>query len=57
MNINVELKQKFRIGDKEYHSIEEMPGDVCDTFEKAIGSQKGSGYVIKHTSTRSKFLF
>jgi hypothetical protein len=57
MNINVKLKRKFRIGNKEYNSIEEMPADVRETFEKAMVSQTGSGDVINRTSTRTKIIF
>jgi hypothetical protein len=39
MNINVNVKRKFKINGKEYDSIEEMPGDIREKFEKAMASQ------------------
>jgi hypothetical protein len=57
MNINVKLKRKFRIGDKEYNSIEEMPADVRETFERAMVSQTGSEDMISRTSMRTKIIF
>jgi hypothetical protein len=43
MNVNVNVKRKFKVNGKEYNSIEEMPQDIRNAFEKAMASKTGSG--------------
>ena len=57
MNININVKRKFKINGKEYSSIEEMPDEIRETFRKAMDSQTGSGQEISHTATRTKIIF
>jgi len=54
MNVNVNIKRKFKINGKEYNSIEEMPPDIRATFEKAMSSQAGTGIP---TMTQTKIIF
>jgi hypothetical protein len=57
MNININVKRKFKINGKEYNSIEEMPDDIRETFRKAMDSQTGSGHEINHTAMRANIIF
>ena len=57
MNININVKRKFKINGKEYNSIEEMPDDIRDAFKKALGSQTGPGHEINLTAMRTKIIF
>jgi hypothetical protein len=43
MDINVNVKRKFKINGNEYNSIEEMPPDIRNAFEKAMAAQAASG--------------
>jgi len=54
MNVNVNVKHKFKINGKEYNSIEEMPPDIRSAFEKAMSSQAGTG-IQTVTQTKIKF--
>jgi hypothetical protein len=54
MNVNVNVKRKFKINGKEYNSIEEMPPDIRSAFEKAMSSQAGTGI---QTVTQTKIIF
>ena len=57
MNINVNVKRKFKINGKEYNSIEEMPDDIRGKFEKAMDSQSVSSHQINPTTLRAKIIF
>jgi hypothetical protein len=57
MNINVNVKRNFRINGKVYHSIEEMPEDIKETFRKAMASQPDAGGTIDTASVRTKIVF
>jgi hypothetical protein len=54
MNVNVNVNRKYKINGKEYNSIEEMPPDIRNAFEKAMASQAGSGIPI---TTHTKIIF
>ena len=54
MNVNVNVKRKFKINGKEYNSIEEMPADIRNAFEKAMSSQAGT---INPAVTQTKIIF
>ena len=43
MNLNISVKRKFTINGKEYNSIEEMPAETREAFEKMMVSRVGSG--------------
>jgi hypothetical protein len=57
MNVNVNVKRKFKINGKEYNSIEEMPPDIRNAFEKAMASQAGSGQQINPATVQTKIIF
>ena len=50
MSININFKREFTVNAKKYNSIEEMPDDVREIFNKTISAQAGSvNRVIKQT--------
>lgn len=55
MNVNVNVKRKYKINGKEYNSIEEMPPDIREAFEKALASQSGKSSIL--SSQQSKIIF
>jgi hypothetical protein len=57
MNVNVNVKRKFKINGKEYNSIEEMPQDIRDAFEKAMASKTGSGLQMNPAPVQTKIIF
>jgi hypothetical protein len=40
MGISVNVKWKFKVNGKEYSSVEEMPADVREAYEKARGTSR-----------------
>jgi hypothetical protein len=57
MNVNVNVKRKFKVNGKEYNSIEEMPPDIRNAFEKAIASQADKGQPASPTTMQTKIIF
>ncbi len=57
MNFNVNVKRKFKINGKEYSSIEEMPPDISNAFEKAMVSQVGSAHPANLAKVQTKIIF
>jgi len=57
MNVNVNVKRKFKINGKEYNSIEEMPQDIRNAFEKAMASKTGSGQQVNPATMQTKIIF
>jgi len=57
MNVNVNVKRKYKINGKEYNSIEEMPSDIRKAFEKAMASQAGSDHQINQATIQTKIIF
>jgi hypothetical protein len=57
MNVNVNVKRKFKVNGKEYNSIEEMPQDIRNAFEKAMASQAGKGQSVSPTTMQTKIIF
>jgi hypothetical protein len=57
MNVNVNVKRKFKINGTEYNSIEEMPPDIRSAFEKAMASQAGSSQQINPATMQAKIIF
>ncbi len=56
MNININVKRKFKINGKEYNSIEEMPDDLREIFKKTMGSQTGTVLTTSHAAERTKIV-
>lgn len=57
MNININVKRKFKVNGKEYNSIEEMPNDIREAFEKAMASQVDSGHQVNPATMQTKIIF
>jgi len=57
MNVNVNVKRKFKVNGKEYNSIEEMPQDIRNAFEKAMASKTGSGQQVNPATMQTKIIF
>ncbi len=55
--VNVNVKRKFKIGGREYNSVDEMPADIRETFEKAMASRTDSGHKEKSALIRTKINF
>ncbi len=53
MNINVNIKRKFKVNGKEYNSIEEMPDEIREAFKKAMDTQVSES----STATRTRIIF
>jgi cobalamin biosynthesis Co2+ chelatase CbiK len=56
MNININVKRKYKINGKEYNSIEEMPEDIRKAFEKAMISKDGKSSQTT-TKMQNKIMF
>jgi hypothetical protein len=57
MNVNVNVKRKIKVNGKEYNSIEEMPPDIRNAFEKAMASRAGSGRQEDPATVQTKIIF
>jgi hypothetical protein len=57
VNININVKRKFKVNGKEYNSIEEMPNDIRKAFEKAMASQADSGHQVNPATMQTKIIF
>jgi hypothetical protein len=57
MNVNINVKRKFKVNGKEYNSIEEMPYDIREAFEKAMASQADSGHHVNPATMQPKIIF
>jgi hypothetical protein len=54
MNINVNVKRKFKVNGREYNSVEDMPPDIQNAFKKAMASQATTG---NPTVRQNKIIF
>ena len=57
MNVNVNVKRKFKVNGKEYNSIEEMPPEIRNAFEKAMALRAGSGQQEDPATVQTKIIF
>ena len=57
MNIKFNVNRKYVVNGKEYHSLEEMPDDIRNAFEKAMASQGGQGLRFEQKKTVNKITF
>jgi hypothetical protein len=56
MNINVNVVKKFKVNNAEYNSLEEMPPDVRETFQKLMSVQgRTPAQVIRTSKTKIDF--
>ncbi len=57
MKININIKRKFKIGGKEYNSLEEMPDDIRATFKKAKVLPSASEHQTSADALGTKIIF
>jgi len=57
MNVNVNVRRKFKVNGKEYNSVEEMPQGIQNAFEKAMASKTGSGQQVNPATMQTKIIF
>jgi hypothetical protein len=57
MSISLKVNRKYKIKGKEYNSIEEMPPDIRNAFEKAMASREGSDHQGSPALVRTKIIF
>jgi septal ring-binding cell division protein DamX len=57
MNININIKRRYKINGKEYDSIENVPEDMRDIFKKAIDLQTGTTSQINPAAIKTKIVF
>jgi hypothetical protein len=56
MTVNINIKKKYKINGKEYSSVEEMPQNIREAFEKAMASKTGLASMTT-PATRTKIIF
>lgn len=54
MNVNINVKKIFKVNGKEYNSIEKMPPDIRNAFEKAMAGQADT---VLPSLTQTKIIF
>ena len=57
MNININVTRNFKINGKEYHSVEEMPDEIRQIYEKAMALKAGAKQPIHSAEARAKIIF
>ncbi len=56
MNVNINVKRRYKINGKEYDSIEDMPEDLRDMFKKASGLKMGTANQINQVGIWTKIV-
>jgi hypothetical protein len=57
MNLNINIKRNYKVNGKEYNSIEEMPQDIREAFEKAMASKPGFSLRLNSAEVHAKIKF
>jgi hypothetical protein len=57
MDININIKRKFTVNGKEYSSVEEMPDDVREIFNKVRSLQANPADGAKPGTVQSRIIF
>ena len=57
MRINFSVKNKFIVNGKEYDTVEEMPDEIRDAYEKAIAGSPGPGHGGTLEMERTRVVF
>jgi hypothetical protein len=57
MKVNFNVKRKFIVNGKEYASVEEMPPELREAYEKAVRSGAGVRIEKPHVSVEGKIVF
>ena len=56
MNIKVTVNHKLTVNGKEYGSLDEMPEDLRQAYERAVGSDQGIAGLAKRASKNAVFV-
>jgi hypothetical protein len=57
VGVNINIKRNFKVNNKVYHSLEEMPPDVREAFKKAVASGSGVHREISVQAQKTKITF
>jgi hypothetical protein len=57
MGLTLNVKRKFIINGKEYNSVEEMPPELREAYEKAVSSGSGVEFQKPQVSLKTKIVF
>jgi hypothetical protein len=57
MKVNVDVRRKFIVNGKEYNSAEEMPPELREAYEKAVGSGAGVRIEKPQVHVETKIVF
>lgn len=57
MEVKFDLKRKYIVNGKEYGSVEEMPADIRDAYEKAVGKAQGIQHGNIASMSSEKIVF
>ena len=57
MGVTVNIQRKFIVNGKEYTSVEEMPPELREAYEKAVRSGAGVRIEKPHVSVEGKIVF
>jgi hypothetical protein len=57
MKVNFNVKRKFIVNGKEYNSVEEMPPELREAYEKAARSGAGVRIDKPHVKVETKIVF
>ena len=57
MKVNFDVKRKFIVNGKEYSSVEEMPPELREAYEKAVRSGTGVRIEKPQVSVETKIVF
>jgi len=57
MKVNLDVKRKFVANGKEYGSVEEMPPELREAYEKATRSSAGLKIEKPQVSVKTKIVF
>ena len=57
LNVKFNLKRKYIVNGKEYGSVEEMPANIRQIYEKALDSSLATNPGINPENTKKKIMF
>ncbi len=57
MGVTLKVKRKLIVNGKEYNSVEEMPPELRDAYEKAVSSGSGARIQKPQVSMETKIVF
>lgn len=57
MKVNFNVKYKFKINGREYGSLEEMPVEIREAYEKAVGNKAGQEVGNVQSISHKKIIF